>query len=69
MLANRAARRPYHRLQAEWIPLRTAEFYAEHDLDMKIGARVTAIDAQLIRYRQRMVRRFPTAHLPLVPSP
>jgi NADPH-dependent 2,4-dienoyl-CoA reductase/sulfur reductase-like enzyme/nitrite reductase/ring-hydroxylating ferredoxin subunit len=31
--------------QAEWIPLRTSEFYAEHDIDLKIGARVTAIDA------------------------
>jgi 3-phenylpropionate/trans-cinnamate dioxygenase ferredoxin reductase subunit len=30
--------------QAEWIPLRSPEFYAENDIDLKIGARVTAVD-------------------------
>jgi len=31
--------------QAEWIPLRTPEFYVENDIDLQIGAQVTAIDA------------------------
>jgi 3-phenylpropionate/trans-cinnamate dioxygenase ferredoxin reductase subunit len=31
--------------QADWIPLRTPEFYAENGIDLKTGARVTAIDA------------------------
>jgi len=31
--------------QAGWVPLRTSEFYAEQDIDLKIDARVTAIDA------------------------
>jgi NADPH-dependent 2,4-dienoyl-CoA reductase/sulfur reductase-like enzyme len=30
----------------EWIPLRPAEFYREHDIDLKLGVRVTAIDTQ-----------------------
>jgi NADPH-dependent 2,4-dienoyl-CoA reductase/sulfur reductase-like enzyme/nitrite reductase/ring-hydroxylating ferredoxin subunit len=28
----------------EWIPLRPPEFFAEHDIDLVLGARVTAID-------------------------
>jgi NADPH-dependent 2,4-dienoyl-CoA reductase/sulfur reductase-like enzyme/nitrite reductase/ring-hydroxylating ferredoxin subunit len=28
----------------EWIPLRSAEFYQEHQIDVRLGARVTAID-------------------------
>ncbi len=28
----------------EWIPLRSAEFYREHDIDLKLGVRVTVID-------------------------
>ena len=28
----------------EWIPLRSAEFYQEQDIDLKLGVRVTAID-------------------------
>jgi NADPH-dependent 2,4-dienoyl-CoA reductase/sulfur reductase-like enzyme/nitrite reductase/ring-hydroxylating ferredoxin subunit len=28
----------------EWIPLRSAEFYRRHGIDLKLGARVTAID-------------------------
>lgn len=28
----------------EWIPLRPAEFYAEHDIDLRLNARVAAID-------------------------
>jgi apoptosis-inducing factor 3 len=28
----------------EWIPLRSAEFYAEHRIELKLGARVAAID-------------------------
>ncbi|MPZ45877.1 MAG: Rieske 2Fe-2S domain-containing protein [Betaproteobacteria bacterium] len=28
----------------EWIPLRSAEFYREHDIDLRLGVRVTAID-------------------------
>lgn len=28
----------------EWIPLRPSEFYAEHRIDLHLGARVTAID-------------------------
>jgi NADPH-dependent 2,4-dienoyl-CoA reductase/sulfur reductase-like enzyme/nitrite reductase/ring-hydroxylating ferredoxin subunit len=29
----------------EWIPLRPPEFYAEHRIDLRVGTRVTAIDA------------------------
>jgi nitrite reductase/ring-hydroxylating ferredoxin subunit len=29
---------------AEWIPLRSPEFYAEHGIDLKLAARVAAID-------------------------
>ncbi len=29
----------------EWIPLRSPEFYKEHDIDLKLSARVVAIDA------------------------
>jgi 3-phenylpropionate/trans-cinnamate dioxygenase ferredoxin reductase subunit len=29
--------------QADWIPLRPPEFYPEHDIDLKLGARVMAI--------------------------
>jgi NADPH-dependent 2,4-dienoyl-CoA reductase/sulfur reductase-like enzyme/nitrite reductase/ring-hydroxylating ferredoxin subunit len=28
----------------EWIPLRAAAFYPEHDIDLKLGARVAALD-------------------------
>jgi NADPH-dependent 2,4-dienoyl-CoA reductase/sulfur reductase-like enzyme/nitrite reductase/ring-hydroxylating ferredoxin subunit len=28
----------------EWIPLRSAAFYQKHDIDVRLGARVTAID-------------------------
>ena len=28
----------------EWIPLRSPEFYQEHEIDLRLGARVTAID-------------------------
>ncbi len=28
----------------EWIPLRPAEFYQEHDIDLKLGVRVAAVD-------------------------
>ena len=31
--------------EAEWIPLRPTEFYAEHGIDLKLGTRATAIDA------------------------
>lgn len=30
----------------DWIPLRSPAFYEEHGIDLKLGARVTAIDAQ-----------------------
>jgi apoptosis-inducing factor 3 len=29
----------------EWIPLRPSDFYSEHNIDLKLGKRVTAIDA------------------------
>jgi len=29
----------------DWIPLRSAEFYREHDIDLRLGVRVVAIDA------------------------
>src|SRR3546814_14845435 len=28
-----------------WIPLQGPEFYAEHDIDLRLGCEVTAIDA------------------------
>ena len=31
--------------EADWIPLRPAEFYAEHAIDLRLNTRVTAIDA------------------------
>ena len=30
---------------ADWIPLRSAEFYQRHRIDVRLGARVTALDA------------------------
>ncbi|HKM61356.1 MAG TPA: FAD-dependent oxidoreductase [Acidisphaera sp.] len=30
--------------QADWIPLRPAQFYADHKIDLRLGARVAAID-------------------------
>ena len=30
----------------EWIPLRSPEFYAEHGIELKLGARATAIDTK-----------------------
>jgi len=30
----------------EWIPLRSSDFYREHDIDLKLGVEVTAIDAR-----------------------
>ena len=29
---------------AEWIPLRSLEFYAEHEIELKLGTRAAAID-------------------------
>ena len=29
----------------EWVPLRPAEFYAEHGIELRLGARVVAVDA------------------------
>jgi NADPH-dependent 2,4-dienoyl-CoA reductase/sulfur reductase-like enzyme len=31
---------------AEWMPLRTPEFYAEHRIELVLGARVTSLDAR-----------------------
>ena len=33
----------------EWIPLRSREFYAEHQIDLRIGAEVTALEANAKR--------------------
>jgi len=45
-MASRSARVPYLAGNApeEWIPLRSAEFYQERDIDLKLGVRVAAID-------------------------
>jgi len=52
-MASRSARVPYLAGNApeEWIPLRSAEFYQERDIDLKLGVRVAAIDT-VSRYMQ-----------------
>jgi 3-phenylpropionate/trans-cinnamate dioxygenase ferredoxin reductase subunit len=34
---------------AEWIPLRSPDFYAEHGIELRLGRRVTAVDASARR--------------------
>ncbi|QBR71866.1 pyridine nucleotide-disulfide oxidoreductase [Beijerinckiaceae bacterium] len=37
--------------EEDWIPLRSPEFYKEHDINLELGARVTALDAGNRRLR------------------
>ena len=55
----------------DWIPLRPPEFYAEHSIDLRLGARVAAIDPAARAVPSRTAPRLPTARScsPPAPSP